>query len=426
MSGDGNMKTALDPSRTHPGSSRYWYLFILALSGFVTSFGAHIVATNLPAYAETVGVGAFMIGLLIGVYDFAELFAKPAAGFIADRRGMKLTLLAGLVIFILGSLLFLFVSPKLLLLIRFIQGLGAAALSTVSITLVAKYFSEGRGKAFGIYNAIKGAGYVVSPALGGFLAHGYGFSMIFIVSAGVGVFALLLSLFLPGERTEGEELKDDDDDISFKQFFLIFKEPRLLPVYAVIVINMFMVGILFGFLPVYLYSIGYTPLQSGTMVSVVTLTYLLVQPFAGYLADKIEIRITVLVGLLLAALAIIATTFTTGALLVAVTIVAGVGIGTVWTNSDALVSNLAEKNQLGASIGAAQSFKEFGDMVGPLLIGLLTQLYGVRVGFVTCGSLALLFLLLLARSSSFKPGIGNQVGSKEPLDDAVPTEIGKG
>jgi len=54
------------------GLSRYWYLIILALCGFVTSFGAHIVATNLPAYAQTVGVGAFMIGLLIGVYDFAE------------------------------------------------------------------------------------------------------------------------------------------------------------------------------------------------------------------------------------------------------------------------------------------------------------------------------------------------------------------
>jgi MFS transporter, ACDE family, multidrug resistance protein len=58
---------------------------ILALSGFVTSFGAHIVATNLPSYAETVGVGAFTIGLLISVYDFAELFAKPLAGFLADR-----------------------------------------------------------------------------------------------------------------------------------------------------------------------------------------------------------------------------------------------------------------------------------------------------------------------------------------------------
>ncbi len=125
--------------------SRYWYLTILALSGFVTSFGAHIVATNLPSYAKTVGVGAFIIGLLIAVYDVAELFAKPMAGFVADKRGMKGTLVTGLFVFIFGSVLFLAINPKLLLLVRFVQGLGAAALSTVSITLVAKYFPEGRG-----------------------------------------------------------------------------------------------------------------------------------------------------------------------------------------------------------------------------------------------------------------------------------------
>jgi MFS family permease len=382
-----------------PQAGRYWYLCILALCGFVTSFGAHIVATNLPAYAQTVGVGAFMIGLLIGVYDFAELFAKPAAGFIADKRGMKLTLVSGLVIFILGSFLFLVINPKFLLLVRFIQGLGAAALSTVSITLVAKYFAEGRGKAFGIYNAIKGAGYVIAPALGGFLVGRYGFSMIFVVSAGVGIVALLLSLFLPGKRHESGQL-DDDDDLSLKDFFRIFREPRLLPVYAVILINMFMVGILFGFLPVYLYSIGYTPMQSGQVISVVTLSYLLVQPLAGHLADKIDIRKTVYVGLLLAAIAIMAVTFTSGVILLAIAIIAGLGIGTVWTNSDILVSTLVNQSQLGASMGAAQSFKEFGDMTGPLLIGLLTQFYGVRVGFVICGILA---LLCVGLASTFSP-----------------------
>ncbi len=83
--------------------SRLFLLVVLSLSGFVTSFGAHIVATNLPAYAETVGAGAFSIGLLIAVYDFAELFAKPAAGFLADRRGMRITLLGGLAVFVLGA-----------------------------------------------------------------------------------------------------------------------------------------------------------------------------------------------------------------------------------------------------------------------------------------------------------------------------------
>lgn len=380
----------------------YWHLFILALAGFVTAFGAHIVATNLPSYAETAHVGAFMIGLLIGVYDFAELFAKPMAGYIADRRGMKITLLAGLAVFSFGSFLFLVIPSGLLLLVRFVQGLGAAALSTVSITLVAKYFTAGRGRAFGIYNAVKGAGYVISPALGGYLAQAYGFAMIFAVSAAVGIITLLLCLLLPADKATGDELADDDDDLSLKEFFLIFKDPRLLPLYAVILINMFLVGILFGFLPVYLHGIGYTALESGTAVSAATLSYLAVQPFAGHLADKVASRITVLGGLALAALAIIAVTFTAGVPLLIVIVLAGIGIGTVWTNSDALVGEMASRSQLGASMGAAQSFKELGDMVGPLGIGLLTQLFGVRTGFVSCGSIALLLIAVLATSRGFR------------------------
>ena len=381
---------------------RYRLLVILALCGFVTSFGAHIVATNLPAYAKGVGVGAFTIGLLIAVYDFAELFAKPLAGFIADRYGMKRMLLAGLVVFIVGSALFLGISPRLLLLVRFVQGLGAAALSTVSITLVARHFSGKRGQAFGVYNAIKGGGYVIAPVAGGFLAQAYGFASIFVVSAAVGVIALVLSLAVPGDRGSRATL-EDDDDMTFSQFLVIFRDRRLLPVYAVIVLNMFLVGILFGFLPVYLFGIGYSTLQSGTVVSVGTAAYLLVQPVAGVLADRIDIRTTVVAGLALAALTIMAMTFTAGWLLIAAVILSGLGIGTVWTNSDALVSALADSNKLGASIGAAQSFKEFGDMVGPLLVGLITQLYGVQAGFIGCGSLALLCVVPLIRSQALRP-----------------------
>src|SRR5262249_45375105 len=172
--------------------------------------------------------------------------------------------------FIFGSVLFLLIPPTLLLLVRFVQGLGAAALSTVSITLVAKYFSAIRGRAFGLYNAIKGLGYIIAPAAGGFLAHRFGFAMIFVVSAAVGLLALLLSLSLPDDRGARDVLADDDDDMSFAQFVVIFRDRRLLPVYAVIVINMFLVGILFGFLPLYLHGIGYSAFKSGTVLSVGT------------------------------------------------------------------------------------------------------------------------------------------------------------
>ena len=392
---------------------RYGLLGILALSGFVTSFGAHVVATNLPTYAETVGAGAFTIGLLIAVYDFAELFAKPAAGVVADRSGMKPVLLIGLVVFIVGSLLFLIINPKLLLLVRFVQGLGAAALSTVSISLVARYFETGRGRAFGVYNAIKGSGYVVAPAVGGFLANRYGFAMIFMVSAAIGLVAFVASLFLPIDRREQLE---DDEEPSIRESLLIFRDPRLMPIYAVIVINMFLVGILFGFLPVYVHGLGYSATQSGTLVSIATAAYLLIQPLAGALADRYAMRTTVLLGLLVAALSIIATTFASGWALTASVIAAGMGIGTVWTNSDALVSASASPSQLGASIGAAQSFKEFGDMVGPLLVGALTQFFGVRAGFVSCGGIALVLVGLCARATAFRlaiPSTQSFPGDKE-------------
>src|SRR6266481_2601227 len=68
---------------------RGFLIAVLGFVAFVTSFGAHVVAVNLPVYAKQVGVGLTVIGVLTAVYDFAEIFAKPVFGWIADRRGIK-------------------------------------------------------------------------------------------------------------------------------------------------------------------------------------------------------------------------------------------------------------------------------------------------------------------------------------------------
>ena len=371
------------------------FAFILGFVGFVTSFGAHIVAVNLPFYAEKVGIGLTMIGVLIAVYDFAEILAKPVFGGLADKKGMKKALLAGIILFILASVLYPFISPKLLIIIRFFQGLGAAALSAVSLAMVGNFYKENKGTAFGIYNAIKGAGYVVSPVIGGAIIMKTNFSGIFYASAGVGIIALLLALTLPGDKQKvAGALDDDDDNFSIKSLIDVFKNKTLRPWFLIIIINMFFVGILFGFLPVRIHALGYDAFHTGLIVSVTTLSYLLIQPVAGWLADKFTPVITLRTGMLISCLTTAAIPFVSHTLLIVVCILAGIGIGTVWTNSDAQVSRLSKENAMGATMGVAGSFKEFGDMVGPLLMGAISQALGLQWGFVICAMLGFIALLI--------------------------------
>ena len=373
------------------------WAFVLGFVGFITSFGAHIVAVNLPFYAEKVGIGLTMIGVLIAVYDFAEILAKPVFGGLADKKGMKKAMLAGIILFILASLLYPFVSPKLLVVVRFLQGLGAASLSAVSLAMVGLFYKENKGKAFGIYNAIKGAGYVISPVVGGAIVMQSNFSGIFYATAAIGVIGFLLALTLPNDKQKSSEAFDDDDDFSLKSLISVFKNRTLMPWFLIIVINMFFVGILFGFLPVRIHQLGYDAFHTGLLVSVTTISYLLIQPLAGWLADKFNPVITLRTGMLVSCITTALIPFVIGIPLIIVCILAGIGIGTVWTNSDALVSKLSTDQTMGATMGVAGSFKELGDMVGPLLMGALSQALGLKWGFVICallGGAALLITII--------------------------------
>ncbi len=386
------------------------WAFVLGFLGFATSFGAHIVAVNLPFYAEKVGIGLTMIGLLIAIYDFAEIVAKPVFGGFADKKGMKKALYLGIIIFILASLLYQFVPPKLLIVVRFLQGLGGAALSAVSLAMVGTLYKDNKGKAFGIYNAIKGLGYVVSPIIGGAIVMKSNFAGIFYACAGIGFIALLLAFTLPPDKQKSSAAFDDDDDFSLKSLFVVFRNKTLAPWFLIIVINMFFVGILFGFLPVRIHELGYNPFNTGLLLSVTTVSYLLVQPVAGWLADKYNQVLILRLGMLLSVISTAAIPFVTGALLIITCSVAGIGIGVVWTNSDALVSKLAKENEMGATMGVAGSFKELGDMIGPLLMGAISQALGLKWGFVICAVLGGIALLITIITPTKKKN-GNSIKS---------------
>src|SRR5690242_20406834 len=140
----------------------------LSAAGFVTAFGAHSVAASLGGFTKS---GLLALGLLLAVYDGAEVLLKPVFGVLADRIGPRPVLLGGLLAFAAASAAFVVAgNAGLIGVARLGQGAAAAAFSPAAGALVARLQSGVRhGRAFGSYGAWKGLGYTTGPLLGGLL-----------------------------------------------------------------------------------------------------------------------------------------------------------------------------------------------------------------------------------------------------------------
>ena len=81
-------------------------VFPVYAAGFVTAFGAHAVAANLGRYTLGHHGSLWELGLLLGIYDGAEVVLKPVFGALADRTGAKPVMIGGLVLFAAASAAF--------------------------------------------------------------------------------------------------------------------------------------------------------------------------------------------------------------------------------------------------------------------------------------------------------------------------------
>jgi len=68
----------------------------LYLAGFTTAFGAHGIAAALGAETENIGLSILTFGILLALYDLAEVILKPVFGSLSDRIGVKPVIVGGL------------------------------------------------------------------------------------------------------------------------------------------------------------------------------------------------------------------------------------------------------------------------------------------------------------------------------------------
>lgn len=182
------------------------------LLGVLSAFGAISIDMYLPALpgmqrelaTDAASLQWTLNGFFLG-FGCAQLFYGP----LADRFGRRLPLLAGILLYIAGSVgCALSSDATTLAMFRFVQGVGGSAGSVIARAIVRDVYDRDQAaRMFSMLMLLMGAAPMFAPSVGGFLLEISGWRTIFWTLTGFGVCALLLALFqlretLPMERRD--------------------------------------------------------------------------------------------------------------------------------------------------------------------------------------------------------------------------------
>ncbi|MDK2842097.1 MAG: transporter, family, multidrug resistance protein [Anaerophaga sp.] len=169
-------------------------IFLITLTSVM---GVASITPALPQIVERFNITPTQVALLITVFTFPGIFLAPFAGLLADKWGRKKILLPSLLLFGASGIACFFTRDwEVLLVLRFFQGVGAAPLSSLNLTLIGDLFSGERRAAVMGYNAsVLSIGTALYPGIGGVLAMA-GWQYPFLLPLLAIPTAIMLLLFL--------------------------------------------------------------------------------------------------------------------------------------------------------------------------------------------------------------------------------------
>lgn len=167
---------------TSQARHRQRLLYVLMIPAMVMIFNNAVFGVALPTVRDQYGLSADTAAWLVTAYSLPFMMFMPLYGRLGDSLGKRNLILAGLVVFIIGTLITILAEPlPLLLLGRTIQGVGVAGIAPLSIAIISERFSSSeRGKALGTWNSVGPMVGIAGPLLAGFLIDRYVWRTIFL------------------------------------------------------------------------------------------------------------------------------------------------------------------------------------------------------------------------------------------------------
>ncbi|MCP9486297.1 MAG: MFS transporter [Gaiellaceae bacterium MAG52_C11] len=186
--------------------TRWLALYVLCLGDLMIVLDVTIVGVALPSIREDLGFSETSLAWVVNAYLLTFGGFLLLGGKLGDLFGHRRLFLGGITLFTLASLACgLASSQELLVGARALQGIGAAVVSAVALSLMMTLFTEpmDRAKAMGIFGFVASGGGSIGVLLGGILTDVLNWHWIFLVNVPVGVLVVVLTLRLvPSSRGE--------------------------------------------------------------------------------------------------------------------------------------------------------------------------------------------------------------------------------
>jgi EmrB/QacA subfamily drug resistance transporter len=412
-----------------------WTLVLTGAAFFMVTLDSLVVMTALPVMGRDLHAGLSTLEWTVNAYALTCAAGIVTFAALGDRYGRRRVFLAGLALFTVASAACA-VAPTAgaLIAARAVQGVGAAVIIPLSLTILSGAFPAARrGAIVGIWGGIAGIAVAGGPLVGGAVTQGLNWHWIFWVNVPVGAVALLLSASrLP--ETRGPLTRLDLPAVALVTggaAILLWALVRAdaagwgsAPTIGGLVLGVVLLAAFLGWerraaapmLPPGLFRIkafaassataflmtaalmaavfltsqylqgvlGHSPVQAGLRLLPWTATPLVIAPLAGALSDRIGTRPVLATGMFLqgvglAWFAVVATADAGYGRLVAPFLVAGVGVSMALPTSATSALGAVPPAELGKASEANNTLQRFGGAFGIAVAGAVFSAQG-RLG----------------------------------------------
>ncbi|MDD3224527.1 MAG: MFS transporter [Clostridium sp.] len=399
-------------------TSKWIVLLVVIAMTFMATLDSSIVNSTLPVMSKELKVPLSSIEWVVASYVIIICSTILFFGRLGDIVGKTKVFQCGSIVFTLGSLLCGFShSFVLLILARFIQGIGASAYMANNQGIITEIFSKQRGKALGILVTAVALGNMIGPPAGGIIVSALSWNYIFLINVPIGIIVFIMGIkYLPKTKNVSGKLDMPGFVLQFLGTSLFFASLILAQkigfsnkyiictlILSLILITLFIyteaknnqplltlkifknklfsVSLICAFisfvclaasailLPFYFqYTMKLSPFSAGLILMVCPITLAIFSPICGTLSDKIGSEMLSLIGLCIMSAAFLFLSFLTqhSIILKAAIFMAIMSLGQsiFQPSNNSLIMGNCKRNELGIAGSVNSLVRNLGQIVG--------------------------------------------------------------